>query len=93
VLVYYCIKYTAAAALCIATCLTAWNVDNFKHEDGVYVPWGVAATLRGFVFSRDESLDNSVCRRVTDHKNPEDRETASETMDTNCHLRRVDCPK
>ena len=46
-------NYTAAAAVCMVTCLTARNVDNFKHEDGVYVLWGVKATLRGVMFSRD----------------------------------------
>jgi hypothetical protein len=72
-------NYTAAAAICMVTCLTARNADNIKHEDGVYryVLWGVTVTLRGVMFLRDESLDNSVCRRVTHHRNPEDRDTGS----------------
>jgi hypothetical protein len=62
------------------TCLTALDVDNIKHEDAVYVlykMWGVTATLRSVMFSRDESLDNLVCRRVTDRRNPEDRDRDS----------------
>jgi hypothetical protein len=35
----------------------------------------VTANLRSVLFSRDESLDNLVCRLVTDHRNPEDRDT------------------
>jgi len=67
-------NFTAAAVISmVVTCLIAWNLDNFKHEDGVYVLWSVTATLRGVMFSRD----NSVCRCVTDHRNPEDRETDS----------------
>jgi hypothetical protein len=64
----------------MVTCLTARNVDDIKHEDAVYVlykVWGVTATLRSVMFSRDESLDNIVCRRVSDHRNPEDRDTDS----------------
>lgn len=60
----------------MVTCLTARNVDNFKHEGGVYVLWGVTATLR-VSCSRGMSLDNTVCRRVTDHRKPEDRDTDS----------------
>lgn len=48
-------NYTAAAAICmVVTCLTARNLDNFNHEDGVQ---GICAVERHGDSSRCHVLE------------------------------------